>query len=218
MKLIRNVVFNLLLIMGVAGCFESKVVLDQNDLKLASDTGIPESIILQAKTEGQNLRRLEGTNNDGGKIPAPGITIDVQEDSVSYVMEKLKSKMPAGYMVYVSERNYGIGGKPDYVSILKASTISEVLEVMGTNGWNYDLSPEMVIKRIEEWDERYGLVLIGAGFDWFEAKFKRLPPDMMVFAKEVYEFCPDVVEQGTGSIKALANEMKDGKYLYLWWD
>ena len=76
----------------------------------------------------------------------------------------------------------------------------------------------MVIKRIEVWDERYGLVLIGAGFDWFEAKFKRLPPDMMVFAKEVYEFCPDVVEQGTGSIKALANEMKDGKYLYLWWD
>jgi len=85
---------------------------------------------------------------------------------------------------------------------------------MGTNGWDYDISPKMVIKRIEVWDEQYGRVLVGAGFDWFEAKLQRLPTDIMEFENEVYEFCPDVVEQGTGSVKKLANEMKDGKYLY----
>ena len=51
-----------------------------------------------------------------------------------------------------------------------------------------------------------------------EAVFVKQPADMDAFAREVYEFCPDVVEQGVGTVKALADEMRRSGILYLWWD
>ena len=38
------------------------------------------------------------------------------------------------------------------------------------------------------------------------------------FAREVYAFCPDVVDQGTETVEALAAEMKQENTVYLWWD
>lgn len=83
---------------------------------------------------------------------------------------------------------------------------------------NYDISPEMVIARLKKWDAEFGLVLSGVSFDWMEAQFKRRPGNMLEFAKEVYAFCPDVVDQGTETVEALAKEMKRTNTLFLWWD
>ena len=76
----------------------------------------------------------------------------------------------------------------------------------------------MILARAKKWDARFGLVLRGAGFDWLEAEFVRPPKDMLELAKEVYEFCPDVVDQGTETVKVLATEMKRTSAVYLWWD
>lgn len=208
----------ILLILSTAVCGKPKAELDKNDYDLAANTGIPEAFLLKVKIEGRNIRQLEGMDDEGNQIKALGITIDVPRDKVRTVVNRIKKETPPGYIVFVSDRNYGIGDKPDNVSIIKASGFPEVLQVMGTNGWNYDISPEMVIKRLKEWDDRFGLILIGAGFDWFEAEFQRAPQDMIEFAKEVYEFCPDVVDQGTATVEALANEMKGSNTVYLWWD
>jgi hypothetical protein len=75
-----------------------------------------------------------------------------------------------------------------------------------------------VLARVKKWDERYGLDIQAAGHDWMEARFKRPPPDMDIFASEVHKFCPDVVDQGTGSVQELAREMKQINGVYLWWD
>ena len=89
---------------------------------------------------------------------------------------------------------------------------------VGTNGWNFDISPEQVIAKLKAWDATFGLRYVGVGFDWVEARFKRQPDDMAACAAEVYAFCPDVVDQGTDTVEALAAEMKADNTLYLWWD
>jgi hypothetical protein len=33
----------------------------------------------------------------------------------------------------------------------------------------------------------------------------------------MYEFCPDIVEQGVGDLPKLEEELKKGKF-YFWWD
>jgi hypothetical protein len=33
----------------------------------------------------------------------------------------------------------------------------------------------------------------------------------------MYQFCPDIVDQGAGSISALASELEKGA-IYFWWD
>ena len=41
---------------------------------------------------------------------------------------------------------------------------------------------------------------------------------MDAFVRELYPFCPDIVDQGAGSIEAAAAEMRDANALFLWWD
>jgi hypothetical protein len=144
------------------------------------------------------------------------ITIDVPQRRVSSVIATLRKQLGTEYFVFRSEQHFGQA--PDEVSVLKTADQFEVLRVMGTNGWNYDLSPDSVIACLKQWDAEYGLAVRGAGFDWVEAVIERLPSDMRAFAESVYAFCPDVVEQGTQTVAALADEMRRAGTLYLWWD
>jgi hypothetical protein len=46
-----------LVLMEVGGCEETKVTLDQDDLAVATATGVPEDLLLELKTAGSSLRR-----------------------------------------------------------------------------------------------------------------------------------------------------------------
>jgi hypothetical protein len=37
-------------------------------------------------------------------------------------------------------------------------------------------------------------------------------------AADMYEFCPDIVEHGTGSMEGLATEIGRTRRVWLWWD
>jgi len=77
---------------------------------------------------------------------------------------------------------------------------------------------EAVIEQYRQWEKQYDLKLVGAGQDWLEAEIRNPPKDWLAFANEVYEFCPDIVDQGTGDVASLAEEMKRSGVVYLWWD
>ena len=90
--------------------------------------------------------------------------------------------------------------------------------MVSPRGDNYDVTHEDVVEQYKAWDEQYGLTLVGAGFDWIEARMSKPADDWRAFADEVYEICPDVVDQGTGDVDALAAEMQKVETLFLWWD
>ena len=104
------------------------------------------------------------------------------------------------------------------MSVLRSDDPYDMLRVMHTNGWNYDISPDEIIARLQQWDADFGLDLHGASLDWLEATFESPPADWHAFAEEVYAFCPDVVGQGTETVARLAYEMRKRNTLYLWWD
>ena len=45
-----------------------------------------------------------------------------------------------------------------------------------------------------------------------------MPEDLAAFADEVYDFCPDIVEQGCDSVEALAEAIAETSTVFLWWD
>ncbi|HXB41671.1 MAG TPA: DUF4253 domain-containing protein [Bacteroidia bacterium] len=127
----------------------------------------------------------------------------------------LKNK---GYSVFLLENNFDIDHKNDLLGILKTIDKYEVLKQIGTNGGNYDITNDSLLKVIRVFDEKYQLDLIGASGDWCEFIIQSEPTNWFEFAGEVYKVCPDVVDQGTGTKEALAEEMKKTKRLYFWWD
>jgi hypothetical protein len=119
-------------------------------------------------------------------------------------------------MAFVAEINAGL--KTDKIGVLKGTDQYDILRVMYTNGDDYDISNQDVIERLKEWEKTSPFDIIGADNDWVEIEFKTLPKDLKSFAEEVYDFCPDAVDQGPGSPAELANEIQQTKRLFLWWD
>ena len=195
----------------------AKIDLTEQERALAKAATIPERVLGVMKAHGKNLRRLEGRASDE-VTPAAGLTVDVDRKRALPIVRSVQKQVGSGYVVFISEQNFGISGQPDNVSVLRTSDPYEAMRVMGTNGDNYGIGTERVIARLKKWDAAHGLRFHGIGFDWLEAEFKRQPNDMLSFAKEVYEFCPDVVDQGAETVVKLADEMKRTNMLYLWWD
>jgi hypothetical protein len=151
------------------------------------------------------------------KIEHNGILFEVGEkkipDALSILKYWLKEK---GYLIFLAERNWG--GSMDKLGVIKSLDQFDILRFRGTNGCNYSIDNEGLIQTLQRWNEKYPLEIIGADVDWVESIFFKQPENMLAFAEEVYKFCPDIVEQGTKTVEALAEEMKKLNTLYLWWD
>lgn len=123
-----------------------------------------------------------------------------------------------GHSIYVFEQNFGIDNEKDKVAIVNTADKYEILRETATDGINYDIDNDSVISIIKTFDAKYELTLTGAGLDWCQFSIGKEPTNWNVMAKEVYEVCPDVVDQGTGTVEDLAKELEEFKTLYLWWD
>ncbi len=187
------------------------------DAELVARTGVPESVLVALRRHGSDLRQLEGTDSGGNVVGRPGVSAAIASEArARAAVAALRRKLGGGYVVLRTEQ--GFGRAPDRVSVVRAGNAYEVLHLIGTNGWNYDIGPDSVVAWLRGWDQAVGLTIVGAGNDWLEARIERPPADMLPFARAVYRFCPDVVEQGTETVEALADEMARTRTLYLWGD
>lgn len=123
-----------------------------------------------------------------------------------------------GYSIFLLENNFGYDNKPDNVAVLKTTDKYAVLKQIETDGINYEITNDSLISIIKQFDKQYSLELIGASGDWCEFVVHNEPANWTAFAQQVYKFCPDVVDQGTGTVEELAKEMEQTKRLYFWWD
>lgn len=148
-----------------------------------------------------------------------GLVFRESNDKSYNIVLSLKEKLrKMGYSIFLLENNFNIDNKPDNVGILKTTDQYTVLRQIATDGINWDITNDSLVSIIKRFDKKYSLELIGASGDWCEFVIHYEPQSWAQFAEEVYKICPDVVDQGTGSVEALAAEMKRTKRLYLWWD
>jgi len=175
-------------------------------------------VLIFAKEEtGGNIHRLVGYDEANYQIIADGISVPVPEERTDRVLESLRKKLaPLHYMAFVVEMNAGI--KIDTIGILKGNDQYEILRIMHTDGDEYEITNQDVIDRLKEWEKGSSFDIVGADNDWVELEFKALPKDLKTFVEEVYEFCPDAVDEGPGSTAELARELQQTKRLFLWWD
>jgi hypothetical protein len=122
----------------------------------------------------------------------------------------------AAYLFRV-DCNFGIANQPDVLAVLPTADKYEVLQAVGTDGVNYDVDNAAVITWLRNMEAQNPFTLTGAGLDFLEGYFVSAPQNSAALAKRMYEFCPDIVDQGTGSVEALAEELAKGR-LYFWWD
>lgn len=106
----------------------------------------------------------------------------------------------------------------ELLAILPTSDQFEVVAAMGTNGVNYGQLMSDVVAGLHKIYEMAPFRISKVAHDTVEAIFDAPPNDPKELAKFLYEFCPDIVDQGVGTVRKLEKSLKDGRDLFLWWD
>ena len=150
------------------------------------------------------------------KLPK-AIKFQANENQGTKIVKDFREELKTlNLIIYKSEENYGNGD--DTITILQSENKFEPLYFEATNAVNYDMETPDLIEKLKTWDKLYGIEFYGIGVDFLSGEFKTLPKDLKKFSKEMYEFCPDIVDQGVGDIHNLEKAIKESNGFFLWWD
>ncbi|MFO6448448.1 DUF4253 domain-containing protein [Erythrobacter sp. NE805] len=115
-------------------------------------------------------------------------------------------------------------GKPHrqcFIVIFPAQHGWEVPAYANWGGWNENPAPALHVAALKSWHERYGAELVGMSGDVMNLRVARKPAsrvEALALAREHYAYCADIVEQGMGSLAALAATYLESRWWYFWWD
>jgi hypothetical protein len=88
-------------------------------------------------------------------------------------------------------------------------------------GWNACPHPEYHVAALRSWRDRFGAELVGLGTDVMDVRVARPPQsraDALDLAREHHVYCADTVDQGVGTLNALAALLLGNEWWSFWWD
>jgi Domain of unknown function (DUF4253) len=108
-----------------------------------------------------------------------------------------------------------------HVALLPVREHWQVPQHLRLGGWNECPDAAVHAAMMREWGERFGAEVVCANFDTLELRVARPPrrrDEARKLAREHYLYCSDIVEQGVGSVEALALALLRAPTWYFWWD
>jgi hypothetical protein len=97
----------------------------------------------------------------------------------------------------------------------------EVPAYLRWGDWNACPPPEYHVAALRFWSREFAAEVVGISGDTINLRAARRPKSResaMKLAREQYGYCPDIVDQGVGTISALAATLMASEWWYLWWD
>jgi hypothetical protein len=202
------------------GCGQN---LTEQEKSLCKSFEINENIAVEIKTVSKSvIEQLPQINEYGEVLEEKFEGICTKVPTVNYMVSPKILDFVSKNKSKFQERNYNLfifdSVESNYLAVIKGKSDAEILKWRQTNGINYDIDNDSIISKLQEWKSKNDFILLGAGMDWLQIQFINQTPDFDEFAKEVYGFCPDIVDQGVGDVEKLAPEMKRMNGVFLWWD
>jgi len=108
-----------------------------------------------------------------------------------------------------------------HIALIPARDAAEVPAYLNYGGWNACPAPEYQVAALRSWRDRYGAELIGLG-GVMNLRVLQPPPrqgEALELAREHYEFCPDVADEGGFTLSDMAaGLMADPWWNFVWWE
>jgi hypothetical protein len=148
------------------------------------------------------------------------VSVVLPEQRARELLPNLRRQLAPGLVAFIGTSRWLGDEQHRGVELVVAPGASQfdILRVARSDACNYDLDTEQLIERLTDFERRFGIVITHAETDTIEFGLGTTPEDWQAFAQELYEFCPDIVDQGTGSVEALAAELRERGAVFLWWD
>lgn len=195
------------------------IELSSKEQKIVKKLNFDTELMILLKNETSNeLIQLPAIDVETGEISNglfEGIFSKTIKDDHYTIVKKLKDKFrEKGYLIFtfMDEKD------EPRIAVMKGTNELDIVRYRRTDGINYNLQNKDVVAKLEKWKSKNDLNVLVCGRDWLQFEFKTLPSDLDSFSKDVYQFCPDIVDQGVGDIKNLKSAIIEMNGLYLWWD
>ncbi len=111
--------------------------------------------------------------------------------------------------------------RPCFIVIFPARHGWEVPAYANWGGWNANPEPALHVAALKSWHERYGAELVGMSGDVMNLRIAGRPAtreEALRLAREHYAYCADIVDQGVGTLSALAATYLKSRWWFFWWD
>lgn len=198
----------------------------KSDAPIRKKTKEPKVVDLSAaatlleKLSGKKVRKY--SHYDFGRLKdQTAISIVVPEKEGRPLVEKLRSQLGEGLIVFMGTSRW-LGDEQHEggveVVVGKGEDQFAILNIARSDAVNYDMGTDDLIKKLRQYDKDYGIQIFHAETDTIEFTLNSLPKDTMAFARALYKFCPDIVDQGVGSVDKLEDSIRKYQQVYLWWD
>lgn len=108
-----------------------------------------------------------------------------------------------------------------YLALTPVPDPWEAMAYVPFGGWNACPFPEEHVAVLRHWSRAHGAEPVGVTKDTVECQATRPPTTReaaLALAHEQYAYASDIVDQGIGTIDALAAALLNGSAWFFWWD
>jgi hypothetical protein len=108
-----------------------------------------------------------------------------------------------------------------YVALIPTTISWQAPAFVRFGSWNYCPKPEEHVSVLQRWEQLYGAEIVGITHDIIELHVAQPPRERaqaLALAYEQFAYCPDIVEQGVGTLRALAVSLLNASVWFFWWD
>ena len=139
-----------------------------------------------------------------------------QKTAAKVIAEKQAELLKKGFYLVVSTERV-TEGRPWTMWLVASDRWEDVIALARTNGSNYDIGSKKIIAELKAIEKTNRFVLTGAGADRVSGKFLGKVKDAEALAKRIAKLAPDVVNEGTETVKRLEELLKEDGRFQLWW-
>ena len=233
-RLIKNSIY-VLILLGTVSCiyksetkldFASHIVIDEiEQFGLTIDKELLSEIKKDIKKDPIKLNRevwnYDKEGNETNYVLNKGLVFKfVENEKAHAIFNTYNEKVVAGNnYIFLSNMDFDESYNTYYdIIIIEGSDPFKIIEQIGTNGVNYDVYNTDIIRQLKAWDAEVDFKFIVIDVARIHAYMNTLPNDLTKFTEDVYEFCPDVIDQGYSEMEEMMSDYKENKYFWLWWD
>ncbi|MGE7207548.1 DUF4253 domain-containing protein [Sphingomonas sp. NPDC019816] len=151
---------------------------------------------------------------------AAGISPPQDDDVLPKTWPAPSAEAPPGLTV-AQDLQTGRPLEKAHILILPTERSWEAPAYLRWGGWNACPPPELHVAALRSWHARFGAELAGLNGDTMNVRIRNRPKDRQQawqLAHELHAYCPDIVDQGIGSMAAFASELIRADWWFFWWD
>ncbi len=131
------------------------------------------------------------------------------------------SPQGAGLSIVQNYRRRGAPYEKVHIVLVPAEHSYQAPAYLHWGGWNACPAPEYQVAAFRSWHQRYGVEIVGMGGDVINARAARRPTtreEALALGREQYAYCNDLIDQGVGTLSALAATLTADDWWFFWWD